>query len=50
MSDELPRELRDADDEVAPRRRSPVWHRVLAGLVVAAMVLSLLLYTALAFL
>ena len=49
MSGDLPRELRDGGDDLPPRRRRPVWHRVVAGLVVAAMVVTLLLYPGIAF-
>jgi type VI protein secretion system component VasF len=49
VSGDLPRELRDAGEDLPPRRRRPVWHRVIAGLVVAAMVVTLLLYTGVAF-
>jgi hypothetical protein len=50
VSDDLPRELRDAGEDLPPRRGRPVWHRLLAAVVVGAMVVSLLLYTALALL
>ena len=46
----LPEELRDAGEELPPRRRRPVWHRLVAALVVASMVITLLVYTGLAFL
>ncbi|GAA4287020.1 hypothetical protein [Georgenia daeguensis] len=49
MSGDLPRELRDAGEDLPPRSRRPAWHRVVAGLVVAAMVVTLLLYTGMAF-
>ncbi|WP_418605865.1 hypothetical protein [Georgenia sp. SUBG003] len=42
----LPRELRDAGEDLPQRHRRPVWHRVLAAVVVAAMLLSVLFYSA----
>jgi hypothetical protein len=49
VSGDPPRELRDAGDDLPPRRQRPVWHRLIAGLVIAAMVVTLLLYTGMAF-